>query len=87
MLEPASSLVLRPITHLLQGGDQTPDPSLPGHSWYLVIDVLPGMKVKHALIRAGLLDEVASAKKVPDEWENELGLGGALGEGLKIFVG
>jgi hypothetical protein len=52
-----------------------------------VIDVLPGMKVKHALIRAGLLDEVASAKKVPDEWENELGLGGALGEGLKIFVG
>ncbi len=51
------------------------------------VDVLPGMTVKHALIQAGLLDEVAAGRRVCDEWGNELGLGGALSEGMKMFVG
>lgn len=51
-----------------------------------IVDVLPGMTVKHALIRAGLLDEIKAAKKVYDEWGNELGLDGELSEGGKIYV-
>jgi hypothetical protein len=51
-----------------------------------IVDVLPGMTVKHALIRAGLLDEIKTAKKAYDEWGNELGLDGALSEGGKIYV-
>ncbi len=50
------------------------------------VDVLPGMKVKHALLSAGLLKEVETSKKVYDEWGNELGLEGALSEGMKIFM-
>ena len=50
------------------------------------IDVLPGMTIRHALIRAGLLKELENFKKVYDEWGNELGLDGALSEGMKIYV-
>jgi hypothetical protein len=50
------------------------------------IDLLPGMTVKHALIGARLLKEVEASKKVYDEWGNELGLDGALSEGMKIYV-
>jgi len=50
------------------------------------IHVLPGMTVKHALIRAGLLKEIEDSKKVYDEWRNEVGLEGALSEGIKIYV-
>jgi len=50
------------------------------------IYVLPGMTVKHALIRAGLLKEIEDSKKVYDEWGNEVGLEGALCEGIKIYV-
>jgi hypothetical protein len=50
------------------------------------IDLLPGMTVKHALIAAGLLKDIGASKKVYDEWGNELGLGGALCEGMKINV-
>ena len=50
------------------------------------VDVLPGMSVKHALLNAGLLEEVKTSKKVYDEWGNELGLEGALAEGMKIYV-
>ncbi len=49
-------------------------------------DLLPGMTVKHALIAAGLLKETGTSKKPYDEWGNELGLGGALSEGMKIYV-
>jgi hypothetical protein len=52
----------------------------------LPIEVLPGMKVRHALIRAGLLKEKATSKKVFDEWGNEIGLDGALAEGMKIYL-
>ncbi len=49
-------------------------------------DLLPGMKVKHALIAAGILRKVEAKKKVYDEWGNEVGLDGALAEEMKIYV-
>ncbi len=53
---------------------------------HIPVDLLPGMLVRHALIRAGLLQEIDKSKKAYDEWGNELGLEGALSEGEKIFV-
>ena len=49
-------------------------------------DIMPGMTVKHALISAGLLKEIEDSKKVYDRWGNEVGLDGALSEGMKIYV-
>jgi len=49
-------------------------------------DLLAGMTVKHALVAAGLLTEMGSSKRTYDQWGNELGLGGALSEGMKIYV-
>jgi hypothetical protein len=53
---------------------------------HIAVDVLPGMTVKHALIHAGLLKEIEASKKVYDEWGNEVGLDGALSEGMKIYI-
>jgi hypothetical protein len=50
------------------------------------IDMARGMTVKHALISADLLKEIEDSKKVYDEWGNEVGLDGALVEGMKIYV-
>jgi hypothetical protein len=50
------------------------------------VTIVPGMKVRHALTAAGLLDEVKRGKKVYDESENEVGLDGALSEGLRLVV-
>jgi hypothetical protein len=50
------------------------------------ISLVIGMTVKHALTAAGLMDEVKQGKKVFDEMGNEIGLGGALTEGSKIYV-
>lgn len=50
------------------------------------LELLPGMTVKHALIKAGLLKEIETGRKVYDEWGNELGLAGALSEEMKIWV-
>jgi hypothetical protein len=50
------------------------------------ISLATGMMVKHALIAAGLIDEIERGKKVYDEMGNEIGLGGALSEGSKIYV-
>lgn len=50
------------------------------------VTVGPGMTVKHALTAAGLIDEIDKGKKVYDEMGNEIGLGGALSEGARIFV-
>jgi hypothetical protein len=47
------------------------------------VQVLQGTTVKHALIRAGVLEEVEGGKKVYDEWGNEVGLDRALSEGMK----
>jgi hypothetical protein len=49
------------------------------------MDILPGMTVKHAVIRAGLLKEMKT-KKAYDAWGNEIGLDGALTEGDKIYI-
>ena len=53
---------------------------------HIPIDILPGMTVRHALMAAGLLKEIETSKKAYDEWGNELGLDGALSEGMKIYV-
>ena len=50
------------------------------------MNLAPGMTVKHALTAAGLIDEIKQGKKVYDEMDNEIGLGGALTEGAKISV-
>jgi hypothetical protein len=50
------------------------------------VNLVRGMTVKHALTAAGLMDEIKQGKKVYDEMGNEIGLGGSLAEGAKIFV-
>ena len=50
------------------------------------LDILPGMTVKHALISAKVLKKLDASKKVYDEWGNEIGLDGALSEGMKIYI-
>jgi hypothetical protein len=50
------------------------------------VELVPGMQVKHALIGAGRLAAIAAGLKVYDAWGHELGLDGALADGMKIFV-
>ena len=50
------------------------------------VALLVGMTVKHALIAAGRLEEVASGKQVYDQWGNEMGLAGAVNDGMKLVV-
>ena len=50
------------------------------------VDLVPGMRVKHALISVGRLAEIAAGLKVYDAWGHELGLDGALADGMKIVV-
>ena len=50
------------------------------------LELVPGMTVRHALIKAGLLKEIAAGLKVYDGWGNEVGLGGALTADMKIWV-
>jgi hypothetical protein len=50
------------------------------------MEIARGLTVKHALSQAGLMGEIKVSKKVFDEWDNELGLDGALSEGMKLFV-
>ncbi|HNY69210.1 MAG: hypothetical protein WBJ54_02535 [Syntrophorhabdus sp.] len=50
------------------------------------VDLAPGMTVRHALTAAGLINEIDKGKKVYDEMGNEIGLGGALTDGLRINV-
>lgn len=50
------------------------------------IHIVKGMTVRHALIAAGFLRDVELGKKAYDEKENEIGLGGALAEGSRIYV-
>jgi hypothetical protein len=49
-------------------------------------DLVQGMTVKHALIDAGMIDMIKQGKKIYDEMGNEIGLGGALIEGAKIYI-
>jgi hypothetical protein len=48
------------------------------------IDLIAGMTVRQALIQADLLPEIEKGAKVFDEWENEIGLDGALTEGNRL---
>ncbi len=50
------------------------------------VEILHGMKVRHALINAEILKEGFSIKAITDEWGNEIGMDGELSEGDKIFV-
>ena len=50
------------------------------------VELLPGMTVRHALLRAGLLKELEAGLKVYDAWGNEIGLDGALAPDMKIWV-
>jgi hypothetical protein len=52
----------------------------------IAVNLLPGMTVRHAIIQAGLMSETKAGKLAYDEWGNEIGLDGALTEGMKIFV-
>ena len=50
------------------------------------VDLVPGMQVRHAVLSAGRMPEVAGGRKVYDAWGHELGLDGALVDGMKITV-
>jgi hypothetical protein len=50
------------------------------------VDLAPGMQVKHAVIGAQETAALAAGLKVYDAWGHELGLDGALAEGMRIFV-
>jgi len=50
------------------------------------VELLPGMTVRHALIRAGLLEKVERGRQVFDEWGNEVGLDGGISEGMQLTV-
>ena len=50
------------------------------------VDVVPGMKVREALIQAGFLPEVEKGGIVLDEWGNEVGLDGALQDGSRYSL-
>jgi hypothetical protein len=50
------------------------------------VELFPGMQVKHALIRADEMAKITYGLKVIDFWGHELGLDGALLEGMKIYV-
>jgi hypothetical protein len=50
------------------------------------VELAPGMQVKHAVIGAKERAALAAGLKVYDAWGHELGLDGALAEGMRIFV-
>ena len=50
------------------------------------VNLVTGMTVKHALIAAGLVREIEKGRKAYDYRGNEVGLGGALAEGSRIYV-
>ncbi|HLZ20138.1 MAG TPA: hypothetical protein VKO67_11005 [Smithellaceae bacterium] len=50
------------------------------------VTLAPGMTVRHAVIAAALMEEIRQGKKVYDDQGNEVGLGGTLTEGARIYV-
>lgn len=52
----------------------------------MAVALAPGMTVRHALTAAGMSDIPGQARRVYDEWGNELGLDGALSEGARLYV-
>jgi len=50
------------------------------------VDLLPGSNVNHAVTAAGLLGKLIEGNRVYDEWGNEVGLEGAVQEGVRLYV-
>jgi hypothetical protein len=51
------------------------------------LSLIPGMTVRHALIQADRLGEVEQGVcVVVDEWDNEVGLDGAVKEGCRLYL-
>ena len=50
------------------------------------VNLMAGMKVKHAVIAAELMDQVKQGGKVYDDAGHEIGLDGALTDGVRIYV-
>jgi hypothetical protein len=50
------------------------------------IRLAPGMLVKHAVQAAGFWSEIEVGKRVYDNWGNEVGLDGALTDGIKLWI-
>jgi len=50
------------------------------------LSLVPGMKVRQALIQANLIQEIEKGAKVLDEWGNEVGLDGALEDGMRYVL-
>lgn len=51
------------------------------------VDLLPGMRVRHALIQLGFLrEDKTQLIRVQDEYGNLVGLDGAVYEGMRILV-
>ncbi len=50
------------------------------------LTLVPGMKVREALIQAGLLQEIEKGGKVFDKWGNEVGLDGAVENGCRYTL-
>ena len=48
------------------------------------VSLIPGMTVRQALIGSDLLKEIEKGARVFDEWGNEMGLDGALEEGMRL---
>jgi hypothetical protein len=48
------------------------------------VSLIPGMTVRQALIGSDLLKEVEKGARVFDEWGHEMGLDGALEEGMRL---
>lgn len=54
--------------------------------WFkgIPVSLIPGMTVRQALINSDLLTEIEKGARVFDEWGNEIGLDGALEEGMRL---
>lgn len=50
------------------------------------VDLLTGMTVRQALDQAGLLAEIEKGARVFDAWGNEVGLDGALEDGVRLTL-
>ena len=48
--------------------------------------LIPGMTIRQALVRTNFFKEVEKGAKVFDEWGNEMGLDGALEDGMRLEV-
>lgn len=46
--------------------------------------LIAGMTVRQALIQSDLIREIKKGAKVYDEWGNEMGLDGALEDGMRL---